>query len=210
MNSTQCKIGVLALQGDFEAHARVLGRLGADWVYVRRPDELAGLDALILPGGESSTHLKFFEEEGFADAVRRMYAAGKPLFGTCAGAILLAGQVTAPQQPALGLVDITIERNAYGRQLASAVRQGRSVLKDAPLEMVFIRAPIIRRVGAGVKVLGECDGFPVAVEQGACLLTTFHPELTADTTFHDYFLSRVRPDGPVRGASARPSGRNGR
>ncbi|MFQ5817946.1 MAG: pyridoxal 5'-phosphate synthase glutaminase subunit PdxT [Terriglobia bacterium] len=203
------KVGVLALQGDFEAHARVLERGGVDWRYVRRPDELAGLDALILPGGESTTQLKFFEEEGFAGVIRRMHAEGKALFGTCAGAILLAAEVTAPRQPVLGLVDITIERNAYGRQLASAVRQGRSVLKDAPLEMVFIRAPVIRRVGAGVKVLGECEGVPVAVEQGTCLLTTFHPELTSDTTFHDHFLSRVRPYG--RGdprASARLSGRN--
>lgn len=185
------KVGVLALQGDFEAHARVLEHLGADWVYVRRPEQLAEVDGLILPGGESTTHLKFFEGEEFAAAIRAMHARGRPLFGTCAGAILLAAEVTAPPQPALGLVDVTIERNAYGRQMQSAVRQGRSVLKDGPVEMVFIRAPIIRRVGAGVRVLGECEGLPVGVEQGSCLLTTFHPELTSDTTFHEHFLAKV-------------------
>lgn len=188
------RVGILAIQGDFEAHARVLERLAVDWTYVRRPEELAGLDGLILPGGESTTHLKFFEQEGFGDAIRALHAQGKPLFGTCAGAILLAKEVTAPPQPALGLIDIAIERNAYGRQIRSGVRQGRTVLKDAPLEMVFIRAPVIRRVGAGVKVLGECEGVPVAVEQGPCLVTTFHPELTSDTTIHEYFLSRVRND----------------
>lgn len=189
------RVGVLALQGDFEAHARVLERLGVDWLYVRRPEELAGLDALILPGGESTTHWKFFDEEGFTAAIRALHARGKALFGTCAGAILLASEVTGPGQPALGLVDVTIERNAYGRQVVSAVRRGQTMLKDAPMEMVFIRAPVIRRVGAGVKVLGECDGLPVAVEQGRCLLTTFHPELTSDTTFHEYFLARARNGG---------------
>jgi len=185
------KVGVLAVQGDFEAHAQVLERLGADWCYVRRPEELADLDALILPGGESTTHLKFFEEEGFGQGIRALHAEGKPLFATCAGAILLAREVAGPGQASLGLVDVTIERNAYGRQLASAVRQGQTVLKDEPVEMVFIRAPIIRRVGEGVNVLGECDGLPVAVEQGMCLLTTFHPELTSDTTFHQYFISHI-------------------
>ncbi|MEK7214595.1 MAG: pyridoxal 5'-phosphate synthase glutaminase subunit PdxT [Chloroflexota bacterium] len=189
------KVGVLAVQGDFEAHARVLEHLGADWVYVRRPEQLAEVDGLILPGGESTTHLKFLEGEGFAEAIRTLHAQGKALFGTCAGAILLAAEVTAPPQPALGLVDVTIERNAYGRQMQSAVRQGRSVLKDGPVEMVFIRAPIIRRVGASVKVLGECEGLPVGVEQGSCLLTTFHPELTSDTTFHKHFLAKLSDGG---------------
>ncbi len=185
------KVGVLAIQGDFEAHAQALERLGADWCYVRRPEELADLDALVLPGGESTTHLKFFEEEGFGQGICALHAQGKPLFGTCAGAILLAREVTNPAQASLGLVDVTVERNAYGRQVRSAVRAGRTTLKAEPIEMVFIRAPVIRRVGAGVNVLAECDGLPVAVEQGKCLLTTFHPELTADATFHRYFLSRV-------------------
>jgi 5'-phosphate synthase pdxT subunit len=185
------KVGVLAIQGDFEAHAQALKRLGADWCYVRRPEELADLDALILPGGESTTHLKFFEQEGFGQGIRALHAQGKPLFGTCAGAILLAREVTNPAQASLGLVDVTVERNAYGRQVRSAIRAGRTTLKAEPIEMVFIRAPVIRRVGAGVNVLAECDGLPVAVEQSKCLLTTFHPELTADATFHRYFLSRI-------------------
>lgn len=185
------KVGILALQGDFEAHARVLERLGVGWSYVKRAAELGAVDALILPGGESTTVLKFLEGDGFAQAVRQLPAQGKPLFGTCAGAILLAKEVTGPEQASLGLVDVTIERNAYGRQVRSAVRRGRSVLKDSPMEMVFIRAPIIRRVGPAVTVLGECDGLPVAVEQGSCLLATFHPELTTDTTLHEHFLSLV-------------------
>ena len=186
------KVGILALQGDFEAHARVLARLGVEWSYVKRAEDLRGVDALILPGGESTTFLKLLEGNGFAEALRRLPAEGKPLFGTCAGAILLAKEVTRPGQPSLGLVDVTIERNAYGRQVESAVRRGRSTLKDAPLEMVFIRAPIIRRVGEGVRVLAECDSLPVAVEQGNCLLATFHPELTSDTTLHEHLLRLAR------------------
>lgn len=186
------KVGILALQGDFEAHARVLERLGVAWCYVKRGEELAGVDALIIPGGESTTFLKFLEQDGFLEALRRLPAEGKPVFGTCAGAILLAREVTQPAQTCLGLMDITVERNAYGRQMQSAVRQGRSVLKEGPMEMVFIRAPVIRRVGAGVKALAECDGLPVAVVQGRCLAATFHPELTADTTLHAHFLDLVR------------------
>jgi 5'-phosphate synthase pdxT subunit len=181
-------VGILALQGDFEAHARVLERLGTDWAYVKRPEELAAIDALIIPGGESSTFLKFLEQENFLVTLRRLPEEGKPLFGTCAGAILLAKEVLSPAQASLGLVDITIERNAYGRQLASAVRRGRTPLKSDPMEMVFIRAPIIRRVGQGVQVLGTCDDLPVCVEQDRCLLSTFHPELTDDITLHRYFL----------------------
>ncbi|MBI2956729.1 MAG: pyridoxal 5'-phosphate synthase glutaminase subunit PdxT [Acidobacteria bacterium] len=185
-------VGILALQGDFEAHARVLERLGVEWMYVKRPAELAGVDALILPGGESTTFLKFLERENFLDHLRRFADEGHALFGTCAGAILLAKEVTNPPQPSLGLVDVTVERNAYGRQVASAVRYGRSVLKEGAMEMVFIRAPVIRRVGPGVEVLAECDALPVAVEHGACLLSTFHPELTSDTTLHEHFLEMVR------------------
>lgn len=181
-------VGILALQGDFEAHARVLARLGVESCYVRRAEGLSSVDALIIPGGESTTMLKFLEGDGFAEALRRLPAEGKPVFGTCAGAILLAKEVTNPAQASLGLVDVTIERNAYGRQVQSAVRQGRSLLTDAPMEMVFIRAPVIRRVGPGVKTVAECDGLPVAVEQGLCLLATFHPELTADSALHAHFL----------------------
>lgn len=181
-------IGILAVQGDFEAHARALVRLGAATRFIKRPGELEGIDALILPGGESTTMLKFLEQENFLDAIRRLPAEGKPLFGTCAGAILLAKDVSSPPQASLGLVEIAVERNAYGRQVRSAVRTGKTTLKDGPLEMVFIRAPIIRRMGANVRVLAECEGLPVAVEEGNCLAATFHPELTNDTTLHEHFL----------------------
>jgi 5'-phosphate synthase pdxT subunit len=184
------KTGILALQGDFEAHAAVLARVGVEWSYVKRSEELATVDALIVPGGESTTLLKFLERGGFLDELRR-FGREKPVFGTCAGAILLAREVTSPPQPSLGLIDITVERNAYGRQVRSAVRRGRSLLNDGEMEMVFIRAPVIRRVGAGVRVLAECDGLPVAVEQGTCLIATFHPELTCDTTLHEHFLQLI-------------------
>jgi len=196
-------IGILAVQGDFEAHARALERLGAPSRFVRRAAELADVDALILPGGESTAMLKFLEQENFLDALRRLPAEGKPIFGTCAGAILLARDVAVPPQASLGLMDIGVERNAYGRQVWSAVRAGNTVLKDGPLEMVFIRAPIIRRLGAGVKVLAECDGLPVAVEQGNCLAATFHPELTSDTTLHEHFLRMVARNPASAELSAR-------
>jgi len=184
------KTGILALQGDFEAHAAVLSRLGVEWSYVKRPEELAAVDALIIPGGESTTFLKFLERDGFLEELRR-FGHEKPVFGTCAGAILLAKEVTNPPQASLGLIDVTVERNGYGRQVRSAVRRGRSSLNGGEMEMVFIRAPVIRRVGEGVRVLAECDGLPVAVEQDRCLVTTFHPELTRDTTLHSHFLQLV-------------------
>ena len=202
------KVGILALQGDFEAHARMLERLGAEWTYVKRAEDLAGVNALILPGGESTTMLKFLEQENFLGALQRLPTEGKPLFGTCAGAILLAKEVTNPPQASLALVDVTIERNAYGRQLQSAVRRGCSTLTGAPLEMVFIRAPIIRRVGPEARVVAECDGLPVAVEQGLCLLATFHPELTSDSTLHEHFLGMARAGAPARRRpQAVPAGR---
>ncbi|HKZ52287.1 MAG TPA: pyridoxal 5'-phosphate synthase glutaminase subunit PdxT [Candidatus Acidoferrales bacterium] len=195
-------VGILALQGDFEAHARMLERLGVESAYIKRPEEFAAIDALIIPGGESSTFLKFLEQENFLDALRRLPEEGKPLFGTCAGAILLAKEVTNPAQPSLGLVDITIERNAYGRQLASAVRRGQTTLKRDSMEMVFIRAPIIRRVGPDVQVLATCDALPVCVEEGLCLVSTFHPELTAETTLHEHFLQMVaKPSTRTRAAA---------
>ncbi len=184
------KVGILALQGDFEAHAGVLSRLGVEWAYVKRPGDLAGVDALIIPGGESTTFLKFLERDGFLGELRN-FGCEKPVFGTCAGAILLAKEATNPSQASLGLIDITVERNAYGRQVQSAVRRGSSSLNGGEMEMVFIRAPVIRRVGDGVRVLAECDGLPVAVEQGSCLVATFHPELTRDTTLHQHFLKLV-------------------
>jgi 5'-phosphate synthase pdxT subunit len=186
------KAGILAVQGDFEAHAKMLARLGVEPCFVRTPADLAGVDGLILPGGESTTHLKFLSEEGLLEAIQRFAAGGGALFGTCAGAILLAREVKNPPQPSLGLADMTVVRNAYGRQLASAVRFGQTKLKPEPLEMVFIRAPVIERVGPNVEVLAECDGRPVLVREGRVLAATFHPELTRDTTVHEAFLKLLR------------------
>ncbi len=186
------KIGILAVQGDFEAHARALARLGVQPTLVKTPAELEGLCGLVLPGGESTTHLKFLEEEGLFQAIQDFAKRGGAFFGTCAGAILLAEQVKNPEQHSLGLAEIVVLRNGYGRQLASEVRLGRSKLKSDPLEMVFIRAPIIEKVGRGVEVLAECDGQPVLIQQGRVLASTFHPELTDDPTVHQHFLKLVR------------------
>ena len=182
------KIGILAIQGDFEAHAKVLERLGVEYVYVRTPEDLKDVDGLILPGGESTTHMKLLVETGLEKTIREMAAKGCALFGTCAGAILLARDVKGPEQKSLGLMDMTVVRNAYGRQLSSDVFLLPTRLKDEPLEMVFIRAPLIEKIGAGVEVLAERDGKPVLVEQGRMMAATFHPELTEDTTIHEHFL----------------------
>ena len=182
------KIGVLALQGDFEAHCAMLASLGVDALEVRDVSGLQGLDGLVLPGGESTTQLKFLQEEGLFDPLRRFAAEGGAIFGTCAGAILLAREVRNPAQASLGLLDISVLRNAYGRQLHSEVRFGHTSLKPAPLEMVFIRAPIIERVGPGVEILAEEQGTPVLVRQGNLLASTFHPELTSDPAVHSCFL----------------------
>ena len=186
------KIGVLAIQGDYEAHGRMLERLGVEPVYVRTPADLAGLRGLIIPGGESTTHMKILSEEGLLEALRKYSADGGAFFGTCAGAILLAREVRNPDQASLGFLDISVLRNGYGRQLASDVHLGQSKLKEAPLEMVFIRAPIIESVGPGVKILAEDAGHPVLVEQGRILAATFHPELTGDSTIHEYFIKMAR------------------
>lgn len=182
------KIGIVAIQGDYEAHARTLDRLGVEHTYVRLPDDLADVAGAILPGGESTTHLKVMTEEGLFGALKEFAANGGALFGTCAGAILLARDVHGPAQQSLGLLNISILRNAYGRQLASDVHTGSSKVSDDPLEMVFIRAPIIESVGKDVEVLAEEGGHPVLVRQGRILAATFHPELTSDTTIHNYFL----------------------
>jgi pyridoxal 5'-phosphate synthase pdxT subunit len=192
-NNGNKPVGILAVQGDFEKHAQMLERIGAACKLVKHVSDLEGLGGLIMPGGESTTILKFFNEEGLGPAVKEFAAKGKPVFGTCAGAILLAKDVSHPPQESLELIDIAIERNAYGRQIDSSVRRGDCPeLSAAPVEMVFIRAPIIRRVGAGVRVLGTCDGLPVIVEHGNILAATFHPELTQDESIHRYFLSRTR------------------
>jgi len=173
-------------------HARMLERIAAPWRLVKHAPELREVKGLIMPGGESTTMLKVFAGERMGEAIREFAAAGKPIFGTCAGAILLAREVLSPSQDNLGVLDISIERNAYGRQIDSSVRFGECPeLADRPLEMVFIRAPIIRRVGDAVRVLGRCDGLPVLVEQGNILAATFHPELTEDETVHRYFLRKL-------------------
>jgi len=188
------KVGILAVQGDFEAHAATLARMGADYVFVRTPRDLEGVDAVILPGGESTTQWKFLFEEGLDKTLVEHAARGGAIFGTCAGAILLAREVHNPAQESLGLADITVIRNAYGRQLASEVRHGPTAISPEPIEMVFIRAPIIERVGPDVEVLATSEGQPVLIRQGHILIATFHPELTSETTVHEYFLRMARGD----------------
>jgi len=182
------KIGILAIQGDYEAHAKMLDRLGAKHSFVRTPKDLAGLSGVILPGGESTTHLKVMKEEGLFDALKSFAAEGGALFGTCAGAILLAREVHGPAQDSLGLLDATVLRNGYGRQLASDVHVGASTLRKEPIEMVFIRAPIIEKTGDSVEVLAKDAGHPVLVQQGKILAATFHPELSDDPAVHQHFL----------------------
>lgn len=194
------KIGILAIQGDFEAHAAVLRELGAETVEVRTVADLKDCDGLILPGGESTTQMQFLQEEGLYDAIRRFAAEGRAIFGTCAGAILLATEVKNPEQESLGLMDMTVLRNAYGRQVASDVFFGLSKLKDEPMEMVFIRGPIIERVGADIEVLAEFGGKPVLVQKDNLLAATFHPELTSDTLVHTHFL-KIAAKGAARPAA---------
>jgi 5'-phosphate synthase pdxT subunit len=190
-------IGVLALQGDFDAHRRRLEELGAEVVLVKKPGQLDEIDGLVIPGGESGTFLKLLGEEGFEKL--KQFVRLKPTFGTCAGAILLATEVENPQQAGLGAIDIRIRRNAYGRQIDSSIREGKLVQSslhdqaDSTLEMVFIRAPKIERVGAGVEVIATegRDNAPVAVRQGRVMAATFHPELSEDTRVHRAFLDLI-------------------
>jgi 5'-phosphate synthase pdxT subunit len=182
-------IGVLALQGDFEAHIKALERVGARAFPVRTRAELECAAGLVIPGGESTTMLKLMRLEDLIEPLRR-FGASRPIFGTCAGAILLASKVTHPEQESLGLMDIDVERNAYGRQLDSHV----ATLEDAEggrLEAVFIRAPIIRRTGPQVRILASYRGAPVLVEQGHHLAATFHPELSADRRVHRRFVEKA-------------------
>jgi len=200
------KIGILAIQGDFQAHAAMLHQLGADTVEVRTVTDLDGCDGLVLPGGESTTQLQFLEEEGLYDAIRNFSAKGRAIFGTCAGAILLATRVKNPPQDSLKLLDMTVLRNGYGRQLASDVFFGSCSLKKDPLEMVFIRGPIIEKVGSGITVLAKHEGKPTLVEKGKILAATFHPELTADTTVHKHFLQLcANGSGPKKSSRKRNS-----
>ncbi len=184
-------VGVLALQGAFETHARRLAELGADASLVRKPGQLATLDALVIPGGESTTFLKHLERAGFYDALNQ-FVHSKPVFGTCAGCILLAREVTNPQQPSLGALDIAVERNAYGRQNDSTILTAETTLPGGPLEMVFIRAPRITRISDNIEVLAKRDDSPVLIRQGRILASTFHPELGDDPRVHQLFLNIVR------------------
>jgi 5'-phosphate synthase pdxT subunit len=184
-------IGILALQGAYDAHARTLTALGAVPRLVRVPLELTGLDGLIMPGGESTTMLKFLDRNGFFE-VLQSYVRSTPTFGTCAGAILLATHVEKPEQRSLAALDITVERNAYGRQIDSTILKAETALPGGPLEMVFIRAPRIIHTGPGVETLATRDGFPTLVRSGNLMAATFHPELSNDSRVHQLFLDVVR------------------
>jgi len=184
------RIGVLALQGDFAAHQAALGRLGVEALEVRKPEQLAGLDGLVIPGGESTTLLKLMGET-FPSALRAFHATGTPTYGTCAGLILLAREVVAPRQESLGLIDVTVERNAHGRQRESfeAEAEARIDGRAATIPMVFIRAPRIVRAGPGVTVLASWRDEPVLAREGPVLVSAFHPELTSDLAVHRYFAA---------------------
>jgi 5'-phosphate synthase pdxT subunit len=184
------RIGVLAIQGNFASHAAALTEAGAEPVEIRNAEELADLDGLIIPGGESTTMLKFLERRHFFDALKE-FAHTRPTFGTCAGAILLAKEVRHPAQKSLGVLDATVERNAYGRQIDSSILVAPTSLPGEPLEMVFIRAPRIVEVGPGVEVLARRDGFPVLIRQGKLMAATFHPELSQDRRVHRQFIQMV-------------------
>jgi len=181
------KMGVLALQGDFDAHRRRLEELGTEVVLIKKAEQLNDIDGLIIPGGESGTFLKLLGKDGFTKL--KDFVQAKPTFGTCAGCILLATDVENPQQAGLGALDITVRRNAYGRQIDSSIREGRFL--NHPIEMVFIRAPKIERVGDSVEVIATEGKSPVLVRQGTTLAATFHPELSDDRRIHQYFLDIV-------------------
>jgi 5'-phosphate synthase pdxT subunit len=185
------KIGVLAIQGDFDAHRKRLEELGAEVVLVRKPEELDEVEGLVIPGGESGAFLRILGEEGMKKL--RDFVRVKPTFGTCAGAIMLAKEITSPAQVGLGALDVRIRRNAYGRQIDSSIREGK--FGDAPVEMVFIRAPKIEKLGAGVEVIATEGDDPVAVRQGKIMAATFHPELSQDTRIHKAFLDLVSNGG---------------
>jgi len=209
------RIGVLALQGDFDAHRRRLEELGAEVVLVRKPEQLDAIEGLVIPGGESSTFLKLLGEEGLEKL--RQFVHTRPTFGTCAGAILLAAEVVGPKQAGLGAIDMRIRRNAYGRQIDSSIREGRlletpsrkrvtskeqsravageEAAAGSPMEMVFIRAPKIERMGPGVEVIATEGDDPVVVRQGRVMAATFHPELSDDTRVHRVFLDLVHNGG---------------
>ena len=187
------KLGVLALQGAFREHREVLDALGIECVEVRVPEELGGVDALILPGGESTTMTRLLDTSGLREPLTGLLRDGLPALGTCAGLILFATEVGSPAQSSLGLIDVTVDRNAFGRQIDSFVDRGRLELGGEFLEseMVFIRAPRIRRVGPGVDVLGTWGDEPVLVREGRVFGATFHPELSPDSPFPAWFVREV-------------------
>lgn len=185
-------VGVLALQGGFEAHLEALVRAGTAGRAVRRVAELTGLDALVMPGGESTTLLNLMADEPWFDALRAFHAGGGALFGTCAGAILLAREVHGPSQPSLGLLDAVVERNAYGRQVDSFEATLDAPALGGTVSGVFIRAPRFRALGPGVEVLASRDGEAVLVRQGRVWAATFHPELAEDAAVHAAFLATLR------------------
>jgi len=182
------RIGVLALQGDFEAHKRAIEAAGAEALEVRTPEELALVDGLIIPGGESTTMLQLLDTEKLFEPIRE-FGTTKPIFGTCAGTILLASEVLNPVQRSFGLMDLSVERNGYGRQIDSRIAQ--IDLNGRTAEAVFIRAPIVRRVGPEAKILATYLDNPVLVEQGRHMAATFHPELSAGNTIHQHFVNKV-------------------
>jgi 5'-phosphate synthase pdxT subunit len=199
-------IGVLALQGDFGLHRKALDRLGLESVEVRLPRQLDQVAGLIMPGGESTTLLKLLDEWDFVPALEKFHAAGKPIMGTCAGLILLARDVESPRQASLGLIDITAERNAYGRQKESFETEGEADLGEGPrpIKMVFIRAPRIRRMGPAVTPLVMHRGECVMAREGTVLVAAFHPEMTDDSTVHGYFAAMVRQAGGEAGPPVLP------
>jgi 5'-phosphate synthase pdxT subunit len=208
VNRRACRprIGVLALQGDFALHRRALEEVGAEVREVRDPDDLHGLDGLVLPGGETTTMLRLMEGTGMEDGIREFARDGGAVFGTCAGLILLARRVIHPEQRALGILDADVERNAYGRQIDSFETDLPWTEDTDRIRGVFIRAPRIRDVGSGVRVLAMRDGEPVLVREGRILAATFHPELTGDTRVHRYFVEQVLNGGcPTAGAGAKES-----
>jgi len=196
-------IGVLAVQGDVSEHVRALERAGAEARLVKRPEDLAGVAGLVLPGGESTTLRRLLDFEGLLEGIRRRYREGMPVFGTCAGAILLASEVRGAPAPHLGLVDMTVRRNAFGRQRESFVASLDVVGMANPLEAVFIRAPSIERVGEGIRVLATVDGEIVLAETDQALVASFHPELTEDLRLHERFLEKVGVS-ELTGSSRRP------
>lgn len=184
------RIGVLAIQGNYASHAQALVEAGAEPNEVRKPEELAGIEGLVLPGGESTTMLKFLEKHSFFETLQE-FCRAKLVFGTCAGVILLAREVLNPAQRSLGVLDATVERNAYGRQIDSVIITAETALPGGPLEMVFIRSPRISRTGPGVEVLARRDGFPALVRERNILAATFHPELSRDRRVHRLFVEAV-------------------